>query len=156
MLIDLSILRSIAKPSASVARRVLIINGHPDPRPERFCAALCGAFEQGIRTSGNRVRSLSLGEEAVGNDMDAGLERLWWANRLFIAYPMWLGGPPPALRRLFEAFASQISIDPSNDRRMDAQVVVTASLPSFLYRPHTPNGKRSTILPILSGIEIAS
>lgn len=30
-----------------MARRIPVINGHPDPSPDRFCAGLAGAYEAG-------------------------------------------------------------------------------------------------------------
>jgi len=30
----------------------LLVNGHPDPSPERFCSALCDAYEDGARKAG--------------------------------------------------------------------------------------------------------
>ena len=37
---------------ATQARHILVVNGHPDPAPERFCAALCDAYEEGAVEAG--------------------------------------------------------------------------------------------------------
>lgn len=52
-------------------RRILIINGHPDARPERLCAALAAAYAAGARAAGHEVQSLSIGEIPVAMLEDA-------------------------------------------------------------------------------------
>jgi putative NADPH-quinone reductase len=156
MLVDSPFLRSVRAASSTDVERVLVINGHPDPRPERFCAALCAAFELGAGDAGRGVRKLNVGEESLGGNFDAGLERLWWSDVVFVAYPIWLGRPPPALCRLFEIFANQTGRVDMASGRMLAHFFITASLPSLLYRPRDTNGGRSSVLPNLRGMEIGS
>ncbi|MEJ0027921.1 MAG: NAD(P)H-dependent oxidoreductase [Rhizomicrobium sp.] len=153
---------------AATAQRILVVNGHPDPRPERFCAAVCAAYAKGARTSGFRTRRLDIGRQGlpfevwksgagVQGDLAQMLEGIWWADRLFVVYPMWFDGPPPALKFLFDAFAERRASEKSlfgagelqvEDR--EARVVVTTSLPALLYRAGT--GKVATPLP---GLRIA-
>jgi putative NADPH-quinone reductase len=103
-------------------RRILVVNGHPDPRPERFCAALCSAYEEGAHWGGLDVRrldvgglslsggalsggALSGGEMSVGDcgaGMEAALEKIRWADNLMIVFPLWLDRAPESLRKLFE------------------------------------------------------
>ena len=42
-------------------RRILLINGHPDPRPERLCAGLAEAYGAGALAAGHEVRRLNVG-----------------------------------------------------------------------------------------------
>ena len=44
-----------------MARRILVINGHPDPGPERFAAALAGAYIKGASLAGHQIRRLDVG-----------------------------------------------------------------------------------------------
>ncbi len=107
MHIDLAFLRSVRKSAQNGLRRVLVINGHPDPGPDRFCAALCDAFTKGARASGHWTRRLELGYENTLTERESSFERLWWSDRLFVVYPLWHEGPPARLRHLFEEFAHQ-------------------------------------------------
>ena len=43
-------------------RRILILDGHPDPDPARFCHALAAAYRQGAAESGHEVHAVSLPE----------------------------------------------------------------------------------------------
>ena len=130
---------------------VLVVNGHPDPRPERFCAALCDAYETGAREAGHATRRLDVGVlhlsslAAVGEDAEAGwdgLERafrlLQAADRLAIVYPQWADGPPTELRRLFDTVARlKEHLKLAGDSKA-AQVVVTSALPGLFYRGRGP------------------
>lgn len=43
-----------------MARRILVIIGHPDSDPMRLCRVLADAYEQGARTSGHEVRRIDI------------------------------------------------------------------------------------------------
>jgi len=45
-----------------MAKRILVINGHPDPRPERFCAGLADAYATAAVAAGHDVRRIALGK----------------------------------------------------------------------------------------------
>lgn len=154
---------------ASPTKSVLVLNGHPDPGPERFCAALCAAYAEGARSSGCTAERLDVGALALPgsesgrpswlqNEAADVLERLWLADRLFIAFPMWLGGPPPALRLILNEFArwreSAAAQLGAAIEKKDVHVVVTASLPGLVYRTSrgAPVGEWATAL---SGLRIA-
>lgn len=132
---------------APPAKRVLVVNGHPDPDARRFCAAVCAAYAEGAQSRGYATQRLDVGALTLpGADGDRWLwdeeaevlERLMQADRLFIAFPMWLGGPPPALRVVLEEFARwQVSRTAKRDEPVevkDAHIVATASLPGLIYR----------------------
>ena len=40
--------------------RILIIQGHPDPDPARYCRALAAAYAEGAREGGHEIRVLDL------------------------------------------------------------------------------------------------
>ena len=127
---------------APATRRVLVVNGHPDPRPERYCAALCEAYANGARSVGHRIRSLQVGNLPLSTEaieFAVALEQLLWSDQIFVAFPIWFSGPPPAVSRLFEAFAREEKAifkespdPPAQDRGAD--LVITATMPSLLYR----------------------
>lgn len=153
-----------------LGKRVLVINGHPDPGPGRYCGALCAAYAEGARSSGWKTQRLDVGEVTTAaaesghpswlrNQAAEVLERLWLADRVFIAFPMWLGGPPPALQRILEEFkrwqdgeAEQLG-EPRQLKKAD--IVVTAYYPGVVYRTNlgVPSGLWFTAL---SSLDIAN
>ena len=82
-------------------RRILVVNGHPDPAPERFCSALCDAYEEGAHHAGWIVRRLTIGLLSNNGTRDAALEDMRCATQLVVVYPLWLDQPPAQLRDLF-------------------------------------------------------
>jgi len=120
-------------------KRLLVINGHPDPRPERFCSALSDAYARGAAASGWQTRRVNVGNLplaaidalAGGGPPDIGVYEVQcdieWANRLAIVYPLWFEQPPDTVRHLFEKLS-----EPS--RRRPAHVIVTMEMPAFAYR----------------------
>jgi len=148
MLAHLSALCSGLYPRPSPHKRILVVNGHPDPSPARFSAGLCAAYTEGAKSCGHKTRHLEVGAApwpgAQSNhphwlQFEAAkmLEHLWLADRLFIAFPMWLGGPPPALTLILEELArwqhAEAKALGEKWEGKDAHVVVTASFPSFVY-----------------------
>jgi putative NADPH-quinone reductase len=132
-----------------MSRNVLVVNGHPDPRPERFCAALCDAYELGARQRGCATRRLDVGAlqlSALAASEDAPLDRLEEAyrlmraaDRLAIVYPLWADAPPAELKQLFD-YVARLESHLHPERRMEAKaakVVVTSALPGFFYRDKT-------------------
>jgi putative NADPH-quinone reductase len=118
-------------------RKLLIVNGHPDPRPERFCAALCDSYETGARSAGWQTSRLNVGTTALAgpdggseqsSSIAAARERLAWSNRLVVVFPLWLDQPPEVLRVLFERLAR------GDAHERVAQIVVTMEMPAFAHR----------------------
>lgn len=117
-------------------KRLAVINGHPDPRPERFCGALSEAYANGASAGGWQTRRVNVGElslssiaaidrgEAARGDIAAALCDIEWANRLAIIYPLWFDRAPDGLRALFDRLSM----------RRRAHVIVTMDMPAFAYR----------------------
>lgn len=152
-------LASLFRSKAREEDRVLVVNGHPDPRPERFCAALCSSYAGGARSRGCQTRRLDVGRLAhsagevegsldlcFGGQFAHALERISWADRVFVAFPMWLGKPPVALGLLFEAFSQQSTGEFSSQGLANASerkktcAIVTTSLPALVYRSRNGSG----------------
>ncbi len=141
-----------------MARRVLIINGHPDPSPKRFCAALCDAYAAGARATGREVRRLEVGaldlpsmrsaEDFVGGPLTPDVQRaqagIVWADHLVFVHPLWLGAAPA----LFKTFCEQVFRygfaipHPGTQARTptgllkgrSARIIVTMGMPALFYR----------------------
>lgn len=122
------------KRARSSHRKILVVNGHPDPRPERFCAALCDAYEAGAQSGAWQSRRLNVGAltlaepDANVRGMDVALELIRWSDRLVIVFPLWLDKPPDPLRLLF----NRLALADSSER--SARVVVTMEMPAFAHR----------------------
>lgn len=98
-----------------MSKRILILNGHPDPRAGRFCAALCDAYAAGAQAAGHEVRRLDVGlidaplletAEAFATPPSEGLQAVQAAmvraEHLVLVFPLWLGGVPARTKALLE------------------------------------------------------
>lgn len=130
-------------------RRLVVVNGHPDPRRERFCAALADAYTRGAAAAGWLTGCLRIGELPLstleglsrGNEPDddaAGmLAEIEAADRLAIVFPLWFDKPPEPLTTLFARVAPR-----------KAHVVVTMDMPAFAYRSVLRGPNQSPMLAI--------
>ena len=142
-----------------MARKILVLNGHPDPRPQRLCAALADAYAAGAGAAGHQVRRIDVGAlefplirsfddftaspppPAVREVQDA----LLWADHLVIVHPLWLGGAPALLKALLEQVFRYGFALPRPDeaargfpagrlKGRSARVVVTMGMPALVFR----------------------
>jgi len=114
-------------------KRILVVNGHPDPAPERFCSALCDAYEEGAAKAGWMVRRLTVG--LLKNEVpDNALEDIRWATQLIVVYPLWLDQPPVQLRDLFEENLTRNRREGGGVSEQPVHLVITMDMPAFLYR----------------------
>jgi len=115
-------------------RHILVINGHPDPAPERFCSALCDAYEDGAEEAGWTVKRLTVGQLNLGESHEKALEDMGWATQLIVVYPLWLDQPPAQLRDLFEEHLMRNQRDGGGVSNKPVHLVITMDMPAFLYR----------------------
>jgi len=113
-------------------RRVLVVNGHPDPSPERFCAALCDSFSEGARAGGAEVKHLHALRVEHGASLTDAITTIAWATHLVVIFPLWLGGMPGALNALFRQNQQKSGRIAPDDRPV--HTIVTMDLPGFLHR----------------------
>ena len=96
-------------------RRVLVINGHPDPSGQRYCTALSAAYLRGADLAGHQIRRLDVGAlklapipspaaflEEPDEAARAVQAAIRWAQHVVIVYPLWVGGPPAMLKAFLE------------------------------------------------------
>ncbi|HMN50844.1 MAG TPA: NAD(P)H-dependent oxidoreductase [Xanthobacteraceae bacterium] len=155
-----------------MSRRILVIDGHPDPDPARLCHALAGAYRDAAASAGHEVKTIEIASAGIDCLRDrAGWERgqpdlkvseaqaaIAWADHLVIVYPLWLGAPPALLKGFFEqvlrpGFAfkpERMSLSPGLLKGKTARIVVTMGMPAFLYRwfffAHTLRSLKRNIL----------
>lgn len=140
-----------------MGKRIVVLQGHPDPDPARFCNALALAYQRGAAAAGHEVLLIRAGER------DIPLLRSQWdfeqgdcppaladiqraiieAQHLVIVFPLWLGGAPALLKALLEQVMRPGAVfEPGRPgrwpqgrlRQVSARVVVTMSTPALIYR----------------------
>lgn len=139
-----------------MTKRILILNGHPDPAPERFCSALAVAYQKGAQTAGHQARLLNIGamsfdllrtavafgEVPHNADIVGARGDMLWAEHLLFVFPLWLGGPPALLKGFMECVAcSEFLLGMGKGlmpegklRGRTARILVTMGMPSLIYR----------------------
>ena len=152
--------------------KLLVVNGHPDPRPERDCHALCGAYRKGARSRGVQTRYLDVGTldhpfaasanpNEPSNALAHAIAAIRWATQLATIFPLWLDAPPQALYDLFDlAERSGAMFEPLGQApRRAAHIVVTMDLPAFMHRSkfvscgRAPNKDCAIALPGVEALE---
>lgn len=136
--------------------RILILDGHPDADPARFCHALADAYASGAIEGGHEVRrvrlcdldfpTLTRREDWQGPSVPAAIvtvqQDITWAQHLVIVYPLWLGSMPARLKALFEqtfrpgyAFGQgERSIGDGRMKGRTARIIVTMGMPALFFR----------------------
>lgn len=141
----------------SKARRIVIIDGHPDTSAARYLHALARAYQNGAEGAGHEVRTIAVGalqfpllrssEDFQSRRPPAVIgecqEQLAWANHWVILYPLWLGSMPATLKAFLEqvlrpGFAFAPAAKGRFPRKLlrgkSARVVVTMGMPALFYR----------------------
>lgn len=140
-----------------MSKRITIIQGHPDPRPERFGHALADSYCAGAIEAGHQVRRIEIAridfpllrthEEWKSAPLPASLQpaqdAIFWAEHLVVFFPLWMGTMPALLKAFLEqvlrpgfAFSENGTGKPWRKRLggRSARIVVTMGMPAFLYR----------------------
>lgn len=134
-------------------RKILIIDGHPDPDPGRFIHALAAAYAKGA--AAHEVRTLRLADldfpllrdpkQWLDHPAPAAIveaqQQIAWADHLVILFPLWLGAMPALLKAFFEqalrpGFAFRYGAGPMPEKLLggrSARIIVTMSMPGFFY-----------------------
>lgn len=138
-----------------MTRRIVILQGHPDPAGGHFCHALANAYADGAAAGSHEVRRIDIaaldfpwlrGKEEFEHCAPPAAIRdaqqaIAWADHLLIVYPLWLGTMPALLKAFWEqtlrpGFAHQI--DERGWKKLlsgrSARVVVGMGMPALVYR----------------------
>lgn len=135
-------------------KHVLVLNGHPDPRRERLCAALAAAYVEGASAAGHQIRRIDVGAlefplvrafedfaesepPQVIRDVQAAVT---WADHILLVHPLWHGGAPAVLKGFLEqVFRYGFAL--STEGRMrglltgkSIRVIVTTGMPAPVFR----------------------
>ncbi|MFO1339199.1 MAG: NAD(P)H-dependent oxidoreductase [Burkholderiaceae bacterium] len=138
-------------------RRILIIQGHPDPVGGHLCHALATAYAEGAVGAGHEVRTVPVAtldfpllrsqQEWEQGALPAGLAAaqadIAWAEHLVLLFPLWLGDMPALLKGFLEqvarpgfAFKGERT-NPFMHKGLtgrSARIVVTMGMPALVYR----------------------
>jgi len=142
----------------SVLRRVLIIEGHPDPDARHLNHELADAYAQGATEAGHEVRRIAIADlefpilrsqkqwqdpEALPAALRPAQEDIAWCEHLVLFFPLWLGEMPALVKGFLEqvlrpGFAVEADGANSLGRKAlkgrSARLVVTMGMPALIYR----------------------
>ncbi len=140
-----------------MVRRILILDGHPDPSDGRFVHALAVAYREGAESGKHEVMCIRVADlqfpllrtqaEYEHGDpvncirhVQAAIE---WATHVVIVYPLWLGSMPAMLKGLLEqvlrpgfGFSTlKLGRWPVKlQTGKSARIIVTMGMPGLIYR----------------------
>jgi putative NADPH-quinone reductase len=140
-----------------MGKRVLLIQGHPDPDPGHLCRALEQAYADGAREGGHEVRRVDVGtldfpllrsqrdweEGSLPPGLRQAQEDILWAEHIAFFFPLWLGDMPAILKGFLEQVArpgfafTREGKNPFGKKGLkgrSARLVVTMGMPAFVYR----------------------
>jgi len=141
--------------NAGSGRRILILDGHPDPDPARLIHALADAYAEGAAAAGHAVTRLDVArlgfaplrtaaawEAEAPPDIAAAQAAIAAAEHIVILTPLWLGDIPALLKAFFEQVMRPGFAFPRGARGLNAgllrgrsvRLVVTMGMPAILYR----------------------
>lgn len=140
------------------ARRILLIQGHPDATARHLGHLLEDAYAQGAQEAGHAVRRVHVArldfpllrsQEAwergtLPPTLQGAQADIAWAEHLVLFFPLWLGDMPALLKGFLEqvarpgfAFTAQGGDNPFGHKGLtgrSARVVVTMGMPALVYR----------------------
>lgn len=146
------------------ARRIVILQGHPDPEGDHFCHALEQAYVKGATEAGYEVQVIRVAtlafpllrsrkdqQSEVPVAIAGAQAALTHADHVVLIYPIWNGGAPALVKAFFEQVFRPAFIFPdraANEplgffsyfaqrkalKGKTAHIVVTMQMPAFIYR----------------------
>ncbi len=97
-------------------KRILVIDGHPDPKGPHFVHELAEFYRRGAKEGGHDVRVIKVGglrfpliknsrsyvKGKVPASIAAAQKSILWAEHVAVFYPLWLGTLPAKLKGFLE------------------------------------------------------
>lgn len=140
-----------------MSRRILIVQGHPDPLPTRLCRVLADHYEDGARAAGHDVRKIDVAAidfplirsspqfyaADVPDPIAAAQADVEWCDHIVMVFPVWLGAMPALLKGFWEqVFRPAFTMPPNGVVGRDkprlggrsAHMIVTMGMPALIYR----------------------
>jgi putative NADPH-quinone reductase len=140
-----------------MAKRITIIQGHPDASSRHFGHALADEYAKGAQDGGHTVKRIDVAtldfpllrtkedfEHGVPADsIRLAQEAITWADHLVMLYPLWLGSMPGLLKAFLEQvlrpnFAFEYQPSGGMAKKLltgrSARIIVTMGMPALVYR----------------------
>ena len=157
-----------------MSHKILIIDGHPDPKGPHFVHELADRYRQGAKEGGHEARVLRVGamrfpllrndkayvSGKVPDSIRAAQKLIAWADHIVVLYPMWLGTMPAKLKGFFEqvlrpgfAFTQRGPGEPPKRllKGRSARIIVTRGMPGlFAEVDRSPRSIRNVASDVLS------
>jgi putative NADPH-quinone reductase len=157
-------------------RRILLIQGHPDPGGGRLGHALAQAYADGATGAGHVVRRIDIAgldfpllrtqadweHGPVPPALVPAQQDIVWAQHLVLLFPLWMGDMPALLKAFIEQVArpglagaarADGAMPPKALAGRSARIVVTMGMPALAYRwvfrAHSVKSLERNILGIL-------
>jgi len=137
-------------------RRIVIIQGHPDPAGHHLLHAMADAYAEGATAAGHEVRRIEVARLdfpllRTQVEFESGVlppalsqprEDMRWAEHWVFLFPLWHGTLPALFKGFLEhIFRPGFAIEYANNRLprpllagRSARIVVTMGMPALLYR----------------------
>lgn len=140
-----------------LAKRILIIQGHPDASERHLNHILADAYATAAGAAGHQIRSINVAEldfpllrsqhdwehGEVPPSLKSVQDDILWAEHLVLLFPLWLGGMPAMLKAFLEQVARPgfaFKYDDKNPfgvkglKGRSARIVVTMGMPGLVYK----------------------
>lgn len=139
-----------------MSKKILVIDGHPDPDPGRFVHALAGAYAAGAERAGHEVSRIEVASldfdflrsaedwmKAAPSSLKGAQAAVAEAEHLVFVYPLWLGAMPALLKGFLEQISAGGAMIEAKEggksweqkmKGKSARVIVTMGMPSAVYR----------------------
>jgi len=138
-------------------KRILVIDGHPDPDEKRYVHRIAAAYASGAISAGHDVETIRLASldfpllrsnaEFYGGVFAPAIlhaqQSVSRCDHLVIVYPLWLGAMPALLKGFLEQlFRRNVAYSDQGDpcpaqrtlRGKSARIIVTMGMPGIVYR----------------------
>lgn len=156
-----------------MAKRILLIQGHPDASEKHFCHALADAYADGAAQAGHELRRLDIAsiefpllrsqheweKGALPSSLAASQEAVQWCEHMVLIFPLWLGDMPALVKGFLEqvarpgfalTYGGKSGFPKKNLTGRSARVIVTMGMPAavyrFFYRAHSVRSLERNIL----------
>jgi len=139
------------------AKRILIVQGHPDPLSTHLGHVLASAYASGATEAGHEIRVITVAKidfpllrtqqawehGVLPASLESAQADMAWAEHIVFFFPLWLGDMPALLKGFLEQVARpgfafrKEGKNPLGMKALggrSARIVVTMGMPSLVYR----------------------
>lgn len=134
-----------------MTKKILVIQGHPDPAPGRYGRQLADAYARGAKRAGHEVEVVDVArlefpllrskQDYESGPVPSGLlaahDKLLAAEHLAFFFPLWLGEMPALLKAFLEQVLRVGDMAAGGGKPLhgkSARIVITMGMPALIYR----------------------